>query len=998
MNEASLSQLYLKDTAFQNLMQRRIFNVLLISSHYDAFMLEEDGRVEEQIFFEYMSLNLSSPPRVTQANDYATALEQLAEKHYDLVIAMPGMDISETFVNAKTMKELYPDIPIVVLTPFSREVSRRLANEDFGGVDYVFSWLGNVDLLVAIIKLLEDKMNGDNDINEVGVQLILLVEDSVRFYSSILPTLYKFILRQSLIFSTEALNEHEQMLRMRGRPKVMLARDYEEAEAIYQRYKKNILGVISDVSFMREGKKDQQAGIRFARSLHERDPYLPLIIESSEASNEPLIKEFNGTFLDKNSKKLPVDLGKAIMEHFGFGDFIIRNPQTGKEIFRIKDLKDLQNHIFDIPAESLLYHASYNDISRWLYSRAMFPIAEVIKMHRFRDINEAPAVRQLFFDLIVKYRKMKNRGVVAIFHRDRFDHYSNFARIGQGSLGGKGRGLAFIDSIIKQYPICDNFEGVTVAIPRSVVLCTDIFDEFMETNNLYPIALSDVPDEEILNAFLRARLPESLEEDFIALFEVVNKPLAVRSSSLLEDSHYQPFAGIYSTYMIPHLDDKDEMLRLLEDAIKGVYASVFFADSKAYMTATRNVIDQEKMAVIIQEVVGSNYGDSYYPSFSGVGRSLNYYPINDEQPEDGVAEIAVGLGKYIVDGGLALRFSPNHPENVLQTSTLDLALRDTQTRFYALDTQNMARDFSVDDGFNIKKIKIQDAVENGSLKYMVSTYDAIDGVLRDSDYGKGRRVVTFANMLRHKCYPLAEIVSFMLQRGQQAMQRPVEIEFAGIVDKDATMGGEVKGQLYWLQIRPMVDRKEMLDERILDTDASAILLRSNTALGHGMMDNIHNVVMVKPEKFNMSNNSAIAREIEKINRNFTLNNEGYILIGPGRWGSSDPALGIPVKWAHISAAKVIVETSLAGNRIEPSQGTHFFQNLTSFGVGYFTVGAPGDGSIYDTGYLQSLPASYETDNVRIVTFSSPLVIALNGKKGIGVVLKPTGESSKPQKV
>ena len=987
MNEYALSQLYLKDTAFKNLMQRRIFNVLLISSPYDAFMLEDDGRVEEQLFFEYMALNLSSPPRFTQVNDYESAQELLSTKNYDLVIAMPGVDISETFVKAKEIKSLYPEVPIVVLTPFSREVSRRLANEDFGGVDYVFSWLGNVDLLLAIIKLLEDKLNADNDINEVGVQLILLVEDSVRFYSSVLPTIYKFLLRQSLIFSTEALNEHEKMMRLRGRPKVMLARTYEEAMALYNRFSNNILGVISDVSFTRKGKKDPKAGIKLAKELRSRDPYLPLIIESSEVENEQFVKDFQGTFIDKNSKKLPVDLGHAIMDNFGFGDFVIKNPTTGEELLRIKDLKELQTNIFDVPAESLLYHASYNDISRWLYSRAMFPIAEVMKMHRFKDISEAPAVRQLIFDLIVKYRKMKNRGVVAIFKRDRFDHYSNFARIGQGSLGGKGRGLAFIDSIIKNYPECDNFDGVTIQIPRTVVLCTDIFDEFMENNNLYQIALSDAPDEEILKAFLAADLQQSLVEDFYALFEVVKRPLAVRSSSLLEDSHYQPFAGIYSTYMIPLLKDKDDMLRLLSDAIKSVYASVFYSDSKAYMTATQNLIDQEKMAVIIQEVVGTEYDDVYYPSFSGVGRSLNYYPINDEKPEDGVAEVAVGLGKYIVDGGQALRFSPRHPDKVLQTSTLELALRDTQTRFYALDMKNAAENFCVDDGFNIKKMRVQDAATNGSLRYMVSTYDHYDGVIRDSDFGDGRRVVTFANMLQHKCFPLAETVEFMLEHGQMAMQRPVEIEFAGVVEPKGP-DHERRGVLYWLQIRPMVDRKEMLDEEVADINEEGVLIRSTNALGHGMMDNIRYVVMVKPESFSMSNNPLVAREIEKINRNFTQNNENYILIGAGRWGSSDSALGIPVKWPHISAAKVIVETALKGYSIDPSQGTHFFQNLTSFGVGYFTMNEAVEGNKCDFDYLNTLPVVEETKNVKIVAFPDSLTVAINGRKGLGVVLKP----------
>ncbi len=986
MNEESLSQLYLKDTAFQNLMQKRIFNVLLVASPYDAFMMEEDGRVEEQLYFEYVSLNLSSPPRVTRVATTEEAIAQLEQKRYDLIIMMPGVDVSQTFSGAKDIKKIYADIPIVVLTPFSKEVSRRLSNEDFAGVDYVFSWLGNVDLLLAIIKLLEDKMNADNDINEVGVQMILLVEDSVRFYSSVLPNLYKFLLKQSLIFSTEALNEHEQMLRMRGRPKVMLARDYEEAVELYERFGRNMLGVITDVSFMREGKKDSQAGLKLAAWLRERDPYLPIIVESSEEENSAKVKASGWQFLDKNSKKFPVDLGNAIKRDFGFGDFIIRDPETGNELLTIHDLKDLQRHIFDIPTKSLLYHASYNDISRWLYSRALFPIAEVVKYHRFRNEEEAPLVRQLFFDLIVKYRKMKNRGVVAVFRKDRFDHYSNFARIGQGSLGGKGRGLAFIDSIIKKNPVCDNFNGVTLTIPRTVVICTDLFDEFMEANNLYPIALSDAPDEEILAHFLKGKIPDRLADDLLALFEVVDRPLAVRSSSLLEDSHYQPFAGIYSTYMIPHITDKEVMLRLASDAIKGVYASVFYADSKAYMTATSNVIDQEKMAVIIQEVVGRTAGKYYFPSFSGVGRSLNYYPINDEEPEDGVVEVAIGLGKYIVDGGLSLRFSPRHPDKVLQTSTLDLALRDTQTRMYALDTEaTPAEEFKVDDGFNISRLRVQDVAQTGALRYMVSTYDHMDQVIRDCDEGSGRRVVTFANVLQHKVFPLAELTDFMLTTGQVEMCRPVEIEFAGVIDvKDQNS----KGTLYWLQMRPIVERKDIVDENILGLPDSEILLRSNSALGHGNIDNVSAIVYVRPENFSSSNNALIAREIEKINRNFTERNEGYVLIGPGRWGSSDTALGIPVKWPHISSARLIVESSLSNYRIEPSQGTHFFQNLTSFGVGYFTINPASADGFYDVDFLNAQKAEYESEYVRIVRFANSLTIGINGRKGTGVVVKP----------
>ncbi len=984
MNEDALSQLYLKDTAFQDLMQRRIFNVLLVASPYDAFMMEEDGRIEEQLYFEYVALNLSSPPRITQVANAAEALAVMETKHFDLAIMMPGMELSETFSGARSIKNRRPDMPVVVLTPFSKEVSRRLANEDLAAVDYVFSWLGNVDLLLAIIKLLEDRLNADRDINEVGVQMIMLVEDSVRFYSSVLPTIYKNLLKQSFESSTEALNQHEQMLRMRGRPKVMLARDYEEAMELFDRYGNNLLGVISDVSFKRDGVKDSHAGLRLANFLRKRDPHLPIIVESSEADNADPVMQMHCVFLDKNSKKLPVDLANAIKTQFGFGDLVLTDPATGREAIRIGSLKDLQYKMFDIPSESLLYHCSTDDISRWLYSRALFPIADVVKNHRFYSIGEVPAVRQLFFDLIVKYRKMKNRGVVAVFRKDRFDHYSNFARIGEGSLGGKGRGLAFIDQIIKKHPECDNFDGITISIPRTVVLCTDIFDEFMATNNLYPLALSDAPDETILKFFLQARLPERLIEDFFALFEVVDRPLAIRSSSLLEDSHYQPFAGIYSTYMIPHLDDRYEMLKLLSDAIKGVYASVFYADSKAYMTATSNVIDQEKMAIIIQEVVGAQAGEYYFPSMSGVGRSLNYYPIGHEKPEDGVAEVAVGLGKYIVDGGMGLRFSPKHPESVLQTSELTLALRDTQTRMYVLDMKNTEKDFRVDDGFNILKKSVQDIAPTGALRYMTSVFDYRDNVLRDNDYGEGRRVVTFNNVLKHNVFPLADAVNFMLTTGQREMSRPVEIEFAGMIERKGTM----KGHIYWLQIRPIVDRKELVDEHLLELPDESLIMRTDTALGHGTIDGVRRVVYVRPEGFSSSNNSLIAREIEKLNREMTAAGENYILVGPGRWGSSDTALGIPVKWPQISNARLIVESAVGNYRVGPSQGTHFFQNLTSFGVGYFTIDPKSGNGFFDVEYLNSRPAERETDFLRVVLFDAPLAIGINGRKGIGVVAKP----------
>lgn len=643
----------------------------------------------------------------------------------------------------------------------------------------------------------------------------------------------------------------------------------------------------------------------------------------------------------------------------------------------------MQNIIFSIPKESLLYHISHNHVSRWLYSRAMFPPAEFLKQISWDEFENIDAHRRIIFEAIVKYRKMKNRGVVAVFMRDRFDRYSNFARIGEGSLGGKGRGLAFIDNMVKRHAEFEEFENASVAIPKTVVLCTDIFDEFMDTNGLYQVALSDASDETILKAFLRARLPERLMEDFLAFFNVVKSPIAIRSSSLLEDSHYQPFAGIYSTYMIPYLDDKYEMLRMLSDAIKGVYASVYYKDSKAYMQATSNVIDQEKMAVILQEVVGTQYGDRFYPSISGVARSLNYYPIGDEKAEEGTVSLALGLGKYIVDGGLTLRVCPYHPSQVLQTSEMEIALRETQTQFYALDLKNDGHEFSLDDGFNLLKLSVREADKDGSLQYIASTYDPYDMVIRDGIYPGGRKVITFANILQHEVFPLARILQLVQEYGQSEMRRPVEIEFAVTLNQQ-----QKTGTFYLLQIRPMVDVKADLSEDLNLISEDKILLKSYNSLGHGIMEDIQDVVYVKTEGYSASNNPTIAYEIEKMNRKFLDEGKNYVLVGPGRWGSSDSWLGIPVKWPHISAARVIVEAGLTSYRVDPSQGTHFFQNLTSFGVGYFTINAYMNDGIYNQDFLNTQPAVEETQFLRHVHFEKPIVIKMDGKKKIGVVMMP----------
>ena len=979
----NLKDLVFRDTPFANLMNKRIYNVLLIATKYDSFMLEDDGRVDEQIFNEYTSLSLRYPPRFTQVTTEEEALNELKNRNFELIICMPNMDNRDIFAAASEIKVHYPNIPIVVLTPFSKEVSKRIANEDLSAIDYVFSWLGNSELLLAIIKLIEDKMNAPDDTASVGVQIILLVEDSIRFYSSALPHLYKFVLEQSQMFAKEALNDHQRTLRMRGRPKIKLARNYEEAVRIFDQYRDNMLGIISDMSFMHNGVKDPYAGYKFGQYVRKTGLIIPFVLESSEASNHVYAKELNASFIDKNSKSYPQDLKKKIMQRFGFGDFVILNPHTKEEIMRIKDLKDLQKKVFQIPDDSLVYHLSRNHFSRFFYSRAMFPPAEVLKHVDVSDYKDMDEARKLIFDLIVQYRRMKNTGVVAVYQKDRFDEYSNFARIGDGSLGGKGRGLAFIGAMVKRYPKLES-DNFAVNIPKTVVICTDIFDEFMETNELYPVALGDADDETILRYFLRASLPSRLIEDLMAFFDVVKSPIAVRSSSLLEDSHYQPFAGIYSTYMVPKIEEKYDMLRTVSDAIKAVYASVFYKDSKAYMTATSNLIDQEKMAIVLQEVVGSRYNDHFYPTMSGVARSLNFYPIGNEKAEDGIANIALGLGKYIVDGGQTLRFSPRHPHSILQMSTMDFALRETQTRFYALDLKNMAEAFSVDDAFNLVKLGLKDAVAEGSLKYIVSTYDPYDQIIRDGYYPGGRKILSFVNILQHDVFPLADTLDQILRIGQQEMGRPVEIEFAVNMDPS----DHTRATFYLLQIRPIVDNKEIMDEDLSLVKNEETILSSTSVLGHGIVGDVQDIIYVKTGAFNSSNNQLIAYEIEKMNRSFTDQEKGYVLVGPGRWGSSDSWLGIPVKWPHISNARVIVECGLENYRVDPSQGTHFFQNLTSFGVGYFTVNPfKGDGW-FDEAFLNAQPAVEETEYLRHVRFDAPITIKMDGKKSLGVVLKP----------
>ena len=975
-------------TAFNLLMQKRIRRVLIVSSNYDFFMLEEDGRIDEQIFNEYVSLNLRYPPIFVKATSALEAFRIMEKEDIDLVIEMLnlGEDV-DAFSLSKRIRKRYERVPIVVLTHFNREVSMRLQNEDLSAIDHVFCWLGNADLLLAIIKLIEDKMNAPYDIEKVGVQCIILVEDSIRYTSTYLPELYKIIMQQSRNFVKEALNEHQKMLRMRGRPKILLAKTYDEAMSLYETYKENLLGVISDVSFKKGDARDteRKLGIDLVKRMREEDPHLPALLQSSDLTNARLAEEMDVGFLHKYSKSLSLELRNFIIQSFAFGPFIFRDPETKEEVGRAVDLQSLQKMIRTVPDDVLLYHASRNDFSKWLNARAIFPVAQLFKYVSQDDFPNPEDIRGYLYEAISSYRISKGRGIIAQFDKNSHDSYRTFSRIGQGSIGGKARGLAFINSVINKYDLYHKYPNVLITVPKTVVLSTDVFDEFMETNDLYRIGISDRSDKEILDSFVAAGLPGWLHQDLYSVISVTEAPLAVRSSSKLEDSHYQPFAGIYSTYMIPvNKQDPATTMELLTSAIKSVYASVYFKESKAYIEATSNVIDEEKMGIVLQEVCGTRYGDCFYPTISGVARSINFYPIAPEKSRDGIAKVAYGLGKYIMDGGVGLRFSPAYPRKILQLSSSKMMLRDTQKEYYALNLKESSYRVSTDDSVNLIRHKIDDALIDPAFRHVASVYDYQSDVVRDGLNYEGKKIITFNGILQHDTFPLADIVKDLLEIGQKEMNLPIEIEFA--VDMDVPR--DCPYVFNFLQIRPIVEHD--LSTRI-DMDAiqpGETILWSQSALGNGEFAGIRDLVYLKPDAFKAAASKEIADILEQLNSGFRKDGHGYVLVGPGRWGSSDPWLGIPVKWSQISAARVIVESGLQDYRIDPSQGTHFFQNLTSFQVGYMTLNPfLGDGS-YDTGYLDNLEAVHEDTYVRHIRFEEPLKILIDGRTHRGAILKP----------
>jgi DNA-binding NarL/FixJ family response regulator len=979
------SELDFQDTEFDQLMKKRILKVLLICNNYDNFMLEEDGRIDEQIFNEYMTLGLRYPPMFIRVDSPEKAFDKLKNKDIDLVITMLNISNENAFALSKKIKNSYKRIPIVILTPFSREITQKIEMEDLSAIDYVFCWLGNPDIMLAIIKLIEDKMNAPHDVIEMGVQSVILVEDSIRYYSSILPILYKIFFIQSQRASIEGANDHQQNLRMRGRPKIMLATNYNDAMSLFHNYHKNILGVFSDVRYKKDNVVEKQAGIKLCKEIKSIDQNIPLLLLSSESHNKKLAEEIGVDFLGKYTKNFSFELRNFIIKNLHLGSFHFYCPVKKKVVCTATSLKSFQELILKVSPECLEYHVSRNHITKWLNSRSLFLLARKFKHLTIDHFASVEDIREFIYMAISNYRLNSGRGVITKFEQNTFDSYSMFSRIGDGYIGGKARGLAFTDLLIKKYKLRKKFDGVTITIPRTAILCTDIFDEFMETNNLYEIGISDRSDEEILNHFIEAKLPNRIFTSLYSFISYTDNPIAIRSSSRLEDSHYQPFAGVYSTYMIPNIiEDKHLTIKILTEAIKSVYASVFYRDSKAYMAATSNVIDEEKMGVVLQDVCGTTYKNRFYPSFSGVARSINFYPIEPEKAEDGIVNVALGLGKHIVDGGKSIRFSPRYPAKTLQLSTPELTLRDTQKFFFALDLDSSKFVPSISEDVNIIKLRIDEAHNDKALKQIGSTYDFQNNIIKDSVMYDGKKLVTFANILKHNSFPLSEILIDFMKIGKEEMNNHIEVEFAV---NFPPAGSNDKIIFSLLQIRPIIETDQDVSIDLENVEVSDAILYSESVLGNGVYKNIRDVIYVKTDNFNSLNNYKIVEKIDNLNKNFIENDENYVLVGPGRWGSSDPSLGIPVKWSNISAARIIVESGLENYRIDPSQGTHFFHNLTSFRVGYFTVNPFIKDGFYDVSYLNKRECIYEDEFIRHVRFEKQLKIEIDGKTNKGIVYK-----------
>lgn len=972
---------------FQKLMHHKIREILLISSIYDNYLFEEDGRLYELIREEYQNLNLSHSPELTHVTTGNEALELLAGEHsFDLIIATLHIEDMHVIKFAQMLRQSSINLPIILLAYDNSERKDLVTNYDTSIFERIFIWNGDYHLLIAIIKYMEDRMNVDRDTMNIGVQSIILVEDNVKFYSSYLPLIYTEIFDQSQRLLTEGVNLTHKFLRMRARPKILLCTTYEEAWSYYEKYKEYVLGIIVDINFKHHGVKDPEAGIKFARNVRAQHHDIPILLQSSDPRFKDQAHQIGASFLHKNSPKLLHQLREFMIHNFGFGDFIFQMPD-GQEVARATNLFELENELKVIPEESLVFHAERNHFSKWLKARTEFWLAHKLRPHKVSDFESVDGLRNQLIKSLIQYRLLQQRGIITDFNKNSFDPNNSFARIGGGSLGGKARGLGFINSLITNYNIGHRFEGVEISVPSAIVIGTDVFDEFLQVNNFDPTNFYETDDLEITRLFIDTeKFPEEITDKLREFLEITPGPLAVRSSSLLEDSQFQPFAGVYETYMIPNSNaDIEVRLDELLQSIKSVFASTFHRKARDYMKATNYRLEEEKMACVVQRLVGAVHNDKFYPNFAGVAKSYNFYPVAPQKSMDGIALVALGLGKMVVEGGTTVRFCPKYPKHLMQFFSTKETLKNAQQDFYALDLNGKLdhQITSVEDML-VKTYDLSCSEKDSTLHYVGSTYspenDSVyDGISRD-----GMRVVTFAPILKHKIFPLPEILDLLLELGTWGMGSPVEIEFA--INLNVPQGQPKEFAM--LQMRPMVLSREVEELTIGEIKQDELICQSAQVLGNGAINEIYDVVVVDITKFDRGKSKEVAMEVGKLNTKLLNFKRPYVLVGVGRWGSLDPWLGIPVTWDQIAGAAVIVESGFKDFSVTPSQGSHFFQNLTSFRVGYFTVNSQTQGGFIDWDWLNEQPAEEELKFTKHIRFEEPISVRIHGSENKGVILKP----------
>lgn len=972
---------------FQRLMQKKVHDILLVSSLYDFYLFEEDGRLYEQIREEYQSLNLSWAPEIMHVTTGQEALNLVKnQSKFEIIITTLHIEDMHVMELAQKIRAIASDVPLILLAYDNRERKELTSQYDTSIFDRLFIWQGDYRLMMGIVKSVEDRLNLENDALTVGVQSIILVEDNIKFYSSYLPLIYTEVFKQSQRLISEGINITHKFLRMRARPKILLCTTYEEAWDYFNNYEEFILGIITDNNFKYNGVRDPEAGIKFAKSVKERQHDIPILLQSSNAEYAEVARSIGVSFLQKGSPRLLHDLRQFMLDNFGFGDFIFRMPD-GSEVGRANNLKTLEELLRKVPQESIVYHAERNHFSKWFKARTEFWLAHKLRPKKVSEFKTPDHLRQEILNSIRAYTEERNRGTITEFNKELFDPINSFARIGKGSLGGKARGLGFINTMINSQKIRHKYEDVEISVPSAVVIATDVFDQFLEENHLVSFAYSDTDDGELINKFINAKkFPFEIIKKLNEFLEIMHEPLAVRSSSLLEDSQFQPFAGVYQTYMIPN-NHSDPVVRLnqLLDCIKSVYASTFFRKAKDYMKATAYRLEEEKMAVIVQRLVGAQRENRFYPDFAGVAKSYNFYPVPPQKSSDGIAQVALGLGKTVVDGGNTVRFCPRYPKHLLQFFSTKETIRNAQQEFYALALDDIPESSAEHkpDRF-VKRYDLNIAEKDLTLSYVGSTYSPENDAVYDGISRSGKRVVTFAPVLKHKAFPLAEILDLLLDIGTWGMGVPIELEFA----VNLKVPENSPKQFELLQMRPLVishEREELDVENISQED---LLCQSEQVLGNGAITNIYDIVVVDIEKFDRGKSRAVANEVSQINSKLLDLKKPYLLIGVGRWGSLDPWLGIPVTWDQIAGASVIVEAGFKDLNVTPSQGSHFFQNITSFRVGYFTVNSFIHFGFIDWDWLSKIPPVEELNYTKHLRFDQPVIVKISGHKNKGIIIKP----------